>query len=141
MARGGRAAPAAPGVTSVDGHIGSHLPPSTSVPHGAMTSSGALDAATFEPHSGTEFRVTRSEVAGVPDQGVPSIRLVDVIRHPAQAGAPRADPFTLEFTGPPPALEQRIHALDHPILGAVELFLVPVGIDPDGRVRYEAVFN
>ena len=105
-----------------------------------MSAAGALDAATFEPHAGTEFRVASHEAAVV-DQEMASIRLVEVIRHPAQAGAPRADPFTLEFTGLPPVLEQQIHALDHPILGALELFLVPVGLDPDGRVRYEAVFN
>ena len=106
-----------------------------------MSGSGALNAVTFEPHTGSEFRVARPDVVHLPEQDVASIRLVEVLRHPAQAGAPRADPFTLEFTGPPPALEQRIQALDHPILGALELFLVPIGLDPDGRVRYEAVFN
>ena len=106
-----------------------------------MTSSRPLEAATFEPHIGSEFRVAISDVAGVIDRDTASIRLVDVTRPPAQAGAPRADPFTIEFTGPQPALEQRIHALDHPILGGLEVFLVPIGLDPDGRVRYEAVFN
>ena len=111
------------------------------MPRDAVSAAGALDAATFEPHAGTEFRVASHDVAAVLDQDVALIRLVEVIRHPAQAGAPRADPFTLEFTGLPPVLEQQIHALDHPILGALELFLVPVGLDPDGSVRYEAVFN
>jgi hypothetical protein len=106
-----------------------------------MSDAGAPSAATFEPHTGSEFRVARPDAADAPEEDVASIRLVEVLRHPAQAGAPRADPFTLEFTRPPPALEQRIHALDHPVLGALELFLVPIGLDPDGRVRYEAVFN
>lgn len=111
------------------------------VPDGPVSASGPLSAVTFEPHTGSEFRVARPDVAGAPEEDMASIRLVEVLRHSAQAGAPRADPFTLEFTGPPPALEQRIHAIDHPILGALELFLVPIGLDPDGRVRYEAVFN
>jgi hypothetical protein len=111
------------------------------VPNGPMTASGGLNAATFEPHTGSDFRVARPDIADAAEDDVASIRLVEVLRHPAQAGAPRADPFTLEFTGPPPALEQRIHALDHPILGELDLFLVPIGLDPDGRVRYEAVFN
>jgi hypothetical protein len=111
------------------------------MPGCTVSAEGALSAATFEPHTGSEFRVARPDVADAREEDVASIRLVEVLRHPAQAGAPRADPFTLEFTGPPPALEQRIHALDHPILGALELFLVPIGLDPDGRVRYEAVFN
>lgn len=99
-----------------------------------------MNAATFEPHTGTEFKVASPDVEDS-DDAVMSIRLMDVIRRPAEPGSPRADPFNLEFTGPPPVLEQRIHALDHPILGALELFLVPIGLDPDGRVRYEAVFN
>jgi hypothetical protein len=111
------------------------------MPHGAVSAAGALNAATFQPYIGTGFRVAVPEMAEVADQEAPSIRLDDVIRLPAQAGAPRADPFTLEFTGGPPVLEQRTHTLRHPILGTVELFLVPVGLDPDGRVRYEAVFN
>ena len=122
------------------GRIGDQLA-STSVPQGDMSAAGALNAATFEPHTGTDFRLEGPDIADVQDRDVSTIRLVNVIRHPAQAGAPRADPFTLEFAGPPPVLEQRIYALDHPILGELELFLVPVGLDPDGSVRYEAVFN
>jgi hypothetical protein len=100
-----------------------------------------MDAATFEPHRGTEFLLARPDGQGAPDQDPLSIRLDEVVSWRASAGAPRADPFSLEFTGPPPALGQRIHALDHPVLGSIELFLVPIGVDPDGRVRYEAVFN
>jgi len=114
---------------------------STSDRKGDASAAGALDAATFEPHVGTEFYVSLPETSEAPDPDATSIRLVDVTRRPAQTGAPRTDPFTLEFTGPPPVLEQRIHLIDHPILGRLELFLVPVGLDPDGRVRYEAVFN
>lgn len=106
-----------------------------------MSAADRLDAATFEPHTGTDFRVALPDTAEDLAQDVASIRLVNVIRHPVQTGAPREDPFTLEFSGPSPVLEQRIYALDHPVLGALELFLVPVGLDPDGSVRYEAVFN
>jgi hypothetical protein len=111
------------------------------MPRRAVSVADAHSAASFEPHTGTEFRVALPDIGQVRDQDVASLRLVDVIRRPAQAGAPRTDPFTLEFTGPSPALEQRIHTLSHTILGTLELFLVPVGLDPDGRVRYEAVFN
>jgi hypothetical protein len=37
-------------------------------------------------------------------------------------------------------LPQRIYPFEHPDLGAFEVFIVPVGADPDG-VRYEAVFS
>jgi hypothetical protein len=103
-----------------------------------------VDAATFEPHLGTEFRVAAPDGPGGPDAGDResfSIRLDEVVSGRASAAAPRPDPFSLEFTGPQPALDQRIHTLDHPSLGSIQLFLVPIGVDPDGRVRYEAVFN
>jgi hypothetical protein len=46
-------------------------------------------------------------------------------------------PFSLVFRGgPTPPLPQRIHRVEHAELGALEIFLVPVGPD-----RYEAVFT
>jgi hypothetical protein len=62
-------------------------------------------------------------------------------------GAPAADaegrrtPFSLTFRGPvDPVLAQRIYRLQLERLGALELFLVPVGRDGDGT-HYEAVFG
>jgi hypothetical protein len=50
-------------------------------------------------------------------------------------------PFSLLFRGPAePLLPQRIYRIEHQALGALELFLVPVGREPDG-LRYEAVFT
>lgn len=58
----------------------------------------------------------------------------------AAAGTARV-PFSLVFVGPPvPALEQAMHVLRHDGLGELELFLVPIAADADGR-RYEAVFG
>lgn len=55
-------------------------------------------------------------------------------------GAPRA-PFSLVFTGPAePMLRQGSRRLEHPSLGAFDLFLVPIGRDERG-VHYEAVFG
>lgn len=49
-------------------------------------------------------------------------------------------PFSLMFGGPPePLLRQGIHRLEHPALGPLELFLVPVAPDATGA-RYQAVF-
>jgi hypothetical protein len=46
-------------------------------------------------------------------------------------------PFSLVFQGgPTPPLPQRIHRVEHPALGALAIFLVPIGPD-----RYEAVFT
>jgi hypothetical protein len=50
-------------------------------------------------------------------------------------------PFSLVFRGPgEPLRAQRIYHLEHPALGALDLFLVPIGREPDG-LRYEAVFT
>jgi hypothetical protein len=49
--------------------------------------------------------------------------------------------FSLVFRGgPDPPLQQRIYCLEHEQLGALDLFLVPLGPDAAGQ-RYEAVFN
>ena len=54
---------------------------------------------------------------------------------------PRRAPFSLVFRGPNwPLLSQRIWAVEHEVLGRLEIFLVPIGPDALG-MRYEAVFN
>ena len=59
---------------------------------------------------------------------------------PATPG-PRRRPFSLLFRGPrSPVLPQRIYPLEHPQLGRLEIFLVPVRADAGG-VEYEAIFN
>src|SRR5436190_14089531 len=48
--------------------------------------------------------------------------------------------FSLLLQGPKdPCLPQKIYLLEHPELGQLELFLVPIGRDERGT-RYEAVF-
>jgi uncharacterized protein DUF6916 len=48
--------------------------------------------------------------------------------------------FSLLFRGPAdPILPQRTHRLEHADLGALDIFLVPLGPDSEG-MRYEAVF-
>lgn len=50
-------------------------------------------------------------------------------------------PFSLRFRGPrEPRLQQGIHAVEHPSLGAIAIFLVPVSADETGA-DYEAVFG
>lgn len=55
----------------------------------------------------------------------------------------RRVPFSLEFwTAARLVLPQRIYAIRHAELGVMELFLVPIGPDPQqGGMRYEAVFT
>lgn len=55
----------------------------------------------------------------------------------------RARPFSIVFRAPGDCdLPQGIYRLEHPVIGALELFLVPIGPDRARRHRlYEAVFN
>jgi hypothetical protein len=92
---------------------------------------------TFAAVLETTFRVRN----GPGDAPIP-LRLVDVRPLGRQPHAPRVEPFALEFAGPlEPRLEQRIYQLEHQTLGLFEIFLVPIGFDPAGGLRYEAVFN
>ena len=64
------------------------------------------------------------------------------------AAEPRGDardghrrPFSVVLRGPrAPILEQRIYPLEHPEMGTLEVFLVPIGPDDTGQ-RYEIVFG
>jgi hypothetical protein len=72
------------------------------------------------------------------------LELVDAEANPPEEGAgerpSERTPFTLTFRGPAePALPQQIHSLEHGDLGALEIFLVPIGVDAAGA-RYEAIF-
>ena len=51
-------------------------------------------------------------------------------------------PFSLHFLGPVSSqyLAQHMFRLEHPEIGALEIFLVPLGPE-EGRMRYEAIFN
>ena len=56
----------------------------------------------------------------------------------------RPDPFALLFHGPlAPIAPQQIYEMNHPQLGKVEIFIVPIGPDKKTRqnMRYEAIFN
>ena len=54
---------------------------------------------------------------------------------------PKYENFALMFRGPADRLlAQRIYLFESAQLGRFELFIVPVGRDPDG-VRYQATFN
>lgn len=67
-----------------------------------------------------------------------SLRLVEVND---RSKPPRQETFVLLFHGPAQYfLPQGIHKLNHPTLGEIDLFLVPVAQDAEG-FQYEAVFN
>ncbi len=74
--------------------------------------------------------------------GAIEITLVEVtnLARADHAGPTRA-PFSLIFRGPiSPVMPQRTYPLEHPALGRLDIFLVPIGPDASG-MRYEAIFN
>ena len=92
---------------------------------------------TFLPHQGAAFRLLH--------QGGPGVDLVllEVRGGRVRASRPgiRTEPFRLLFRGPhSPAVAQGIYAFDHPALPGLELFIVPLDEDAEGR-HYEALFN
>jgi hypothetical protein len=96
-----------------------------------------LSVSDFVGHLEVPFPTTRPEGESV------ELRLIEARPLERQAGdGAEREPFSLIFLGPVhPALEQRIHALAHPTLGPLEIFLVPIGPARDRPgLRYQAIF-
>jgi hypothetical protein len=91
--------------------------------------------ATFSPHVGQKFRLAQEGGEAL------EMELVEAEALRSHPGAPRQDPFSLVFRGPPGVnLGQGMQTLTHPETGEVALFLVPVG-QSGQSVLYQAVFN
>lgn len=89
----------------------------------------------FFERVGEEFRVAAGEAVVT----LVLSEVTDLARR--ENPGPRRQPFSLVFRGPlRPLLAQRIWPLEHPALGRLEIFLVPIGPDATG-MRYEAIFN
>src|SRR3954470_1652709 len=110
---------------------------------GGRESSSMLEdfsPATFAGREGETFQVSA-------DWPTPlTFRLVEVADlrrpQPSPGRAPRRrEPFSIVFQGPrEPVLPQQIYRMEHAALGSFDLFIVPIGAEPDG-VLYEAVFG
>lgn len=90
---------------------------------------------TFRDRAGESFHDT--------DAGLTlELRVVEDLTEQAEnVAADARTPFSLMFHGPAePLLPQGIRPLAHDELGALDIFLVPVGREGDG-VRYQAVFT
>lgn len=99
---------------------------------------GQLTCADFEPHVHETFRIR------LEGQEPVDLELIKATELPATSRAQAAHraPFSIEFLGPISHhyLQQHIYRLEHPALGALDIFLVPLGL-VDGRMRYEAIFT
>jgi len=66
------------------------------------------------------------------------LELAEIVDHPT---SPALECFSLVFRGPvSPVLDQGMRKLEHPRLGAMDLFMTPVALDKEGAT-YEVVFN
>jgi hypothetical protein len=107
-----------------------------------------LTAADFRKHQGTGFRLTGEQREGGP-AGSSEVELAEVNEHPQSAGGTFRVPFSVVFRGPlEPIMPQGIYRLEHEHLGALELFIVPIGPNKNANsaegptaMLYEAVFG
>ena len=95
-----------------------------------------LTVADFAPHVGKTFEIETGETRVAAE--LAWARNVGE-EPPSESGRRRAFSIALR-TAPDVRLSQRIHAVQHPALGRLEIFLVPVQPDARGNL-YEAIFN
>ena len=95
-----------------------------------------LTAGDFRPYLNTTFTIRLEGLDPSP------LDLVKVAESGPKPWPEARQPFALHFLGPVSTqyLLQHIYALDHPTMGLLELFLVPLGPE-QGRMRYEAVIS
>ena len=95
----------------------------------------SLTVDTFTTRIGERFRLAADAATTMP------MELIDATTLGSSGSAGGRTPFSLLFRGPvTPVLPQRIYRLDHDALGALDLFLVPIG-PRDGGIVYEAIFT
>ncbi len=90
-----------------------------------------LTRLSFEPHLGTTFRL---QLEGADPLDLELVEVTD--KTPAGFSG---EQFSLIFRAPV-FLAQQIYPLEHPAMGRLDLFLVPVDQRKDGY-RFEAYFN
>lgn len=97
-----------------------------------------LSELTYDVFKGRAGETFHDIEAGIAFELVAVDDLTEVARNvPQDARAP----FSLVFRAPAePVLPQSIRPLRHDELGDLAVFLVPVGLEPDG-LRYQAVFS
>ncbi|MGA7498480.1 MAG: hypothetical protein WBX00_17265 [Isosphaeraceae bacterium] len=100
-----------------------------------------LTVTDFAAHVNTSFRVLLGS-GDVLDLELIEAKTIGESRRPDSPGI-RQHAFSLIFRGPRDRLlPQRIYPVEHPTLGALDIFLVPLGPEGDSQgLHYQAVFN
>lgn len=103
---------------------------------------GRISLSDFAQHVGTTFRLARAGRSAV------RLTLVEARPRPDPGLAPAAaietgeHRFALLFRGPPAQrLEQSTYTFEHPVLGRLTMFIVPVLPEDGAHSYYEAIFN
>jgi hypothetical protein len=95
--------------------------------------SDLFDYDRFAEARGSVFKLT------APSGVTIELELVDVSQLKATESQ---ESFSVIFLAPQPyRVEQGLYDIEHPSMGSMQLFLVPVGLADDGRLQLEAVFN
>ena len=94
-----------------------------------------LQSADFLPHLNGTFRVRLDGIEPI------ELELARVTEADPTFAPEARPPFSLTFLGPvsPQYLVQHIYRLEHEQMGALDLFIVPLGPEK-GRMQYEAIF-
>jgi len=94
-----------------------------------------LTRESFLPYLKQSFRVTPQI-----GEGFEAV-LIEISEIGSEQAGERRRSFSIVLRGPSERpLDQQICRIEHPELGSLDLFLVPIGPDADG-IRLEAVFN
>jgi hypothetical protein len=94
-----------------------------------------LQFESFSPYLNSTFAVRTGEAKV-------ELVLTQATRAPTSAYPGMArEPFSLTFqSASPEVLPQSLYAFDHPAMGQLDIFIVPIGRE-GGGVVYQAVFN
>jgi len=95
---------------------------------------------TFSEQEGSTFRLFLASGATL-DATLLQVTALSAKGPSGEALPRKRTPFSLIFRVPAPGrFEQKIYTLEHPVIGTFDLFLVPIGRDPEG-FRCEAIFT
>jgi hypothetical protein len=98
----------------------------------------------MDRHDMSVFAARRGEtfLLGLGDQATQPLELVEVrdLGRRATAGGELSNYGLTFLARTRAALPQAVYRLEHPALGAMDVFLVPIARVADG-IRYEAIFN
>ena len=95
----------------------------------------------FSPYVGDTFQLPIGDVPPIELQLVSVTELNFPAAARGTAEPPKRVPFSLLFRNPQRLyFPQAIYHIEHEQLGAMQIFLVPMGPDAEG-MQYEAIFN